>query len=327
MSTVTVIGAPKQGGRQRHVPAGPVPAPASIVTTITAVPPQPVVTSKQVPFVIVLDLDGTIVGDVTSHINEWVICKFLNATAISNFHKTMRWHLKNGLLRPYFQQFMNAAYKDHGIEVFVYTASTKDWAPVVISNVEKVTGHNFNRPIFTRDSCIEQRGGNLKKSLEKIKPKIFERLKRKYVALQSPKDLDGRMCMIDNTDVLIEKWAWIPCPTYDFVTTHDILKHIDWEILRDQYQSIHKELVAQEALSRSSGVRDFDGFMAAYYSRIARRLSSNSTKNYVEKQDTFWKVCTENMFPIISHMKARSDVTPYVVRSILRVMPQAKVSS
>lgn len=274
------------------------------------------------PFVIVLDLDGTIVGDVTSHITEWIICKEINPKMMPQFNRTMQWSLRNSLLRPFFGKFMDALYSDHGFEVFVYTASTKDWAPVVVANVEKVIGRSFNRPIFSRDSCVES-NGLLKKSLQRIKPVVFQRLRRKYAGLTSSGMLDGRMVLVDNTDVLLdsERWAWIACPTYDYVSYHDVLKHVDWDTLRTRYSHIHAELLRQEAMPRAHQVRDFDTFMASYYSRMSKSISQHATRNTYERNDTYWRRCADVLVATMWKLRARgASLTPSVVRGINRVL-------
>jgi hypothetical protein len=259
------------------------------------------------PYVILLDMDGCIVGDVSSHINEWIIHKnVLGDKSMHNFNKTMRWSLKNGLLRPQFSEFVNAAFAHHGNELFVYTASTPDWAPVVVSNIEHVTGKRFSRPIFSREYCHSQ-NGSLKKSLNAVKPAVFQRLRRKYPELKSSDQLNGRILMVDNSDVLIDRWAWVPCPTYDYTPTWDVLKHVDWDMLKQNFPTIHRELVRQEVLPRGHAA-DFESFLALYYGRMARNLASNTGKNSREKSDDFWTRCAQVLVPMLARYNAKGGV-------------------
>jgi hypothetical protein len=273
------------------------------------------------PYVIVLDLDGTIVGDVSSHINEWVIMKCLRTgSSAITFNKNMRSSLQSGLLRPYFADFMNSVYSVHGIEVFVYTASTSDWAPVVIANVESVVGKKFNRPIFTRDHCITSPDHGTTKSLQRITPAIFNKLKRKYADLRSVQDLNQRILMIDNTDVLAERWAWLPCPTYDYVSNYDILKHVDNAALRTNFACIARELQQQGALSRGNA-QTYDMFMAAYYSKVARSLAANAVKNQRERQDVFWSRCVQILVPWLRKLQAQGlNLTPQHIKTAVRAL-------
>lgn len=259
------------------------------------------------PYVVLLDCDGCMVGDVSSHINEWIIHKnTAKDKTMHNFNKTMRWSMRNGLLRPYFTEFINDLFGQHGNEVFVYTASTSDWAPVVISNIEHVTGKKFARPIFSREFCHSQ-NGTLKKSIGAVKPVVFQRLRRKYPDLKNADQLNGRILMVDNSDVLIDQWAWVACPTYDYTPTWDVLKHVDWDVLKDNYTTVYRELMKQDMLPRAH-VADFDAFLSLYYTKLAKYIGSNGEKNVRERKDDFWKRCKNVMVPALSRLNTKNGV-------------------
>jgi hypothetical protein len=284
------------------------------------------------PFVLVLDLDGTIVGDVSDHIVEWIVLqtvrdKAAGAQRMHAFNRTFRSCLMAGLLRPYFGEFMSAVASHHGIEVFVYTASTKDWAPVVIHNVEQCTGVRFQRPLFTRDHCLP---GPVPKSLQSIKPLVFRTLKKKYVRLSSPTDLDGRMVMIDNTDVLAERTSWIPCPTYDFVSNYDVLKNVDTDVLRAAFPIVSREMVRQGALSRAASrqIRRYEDFMSHYYARISKNFAISGAKNSAHRLDSYWKTFATVCLPMIRRtMAANGVLSPRVVADMVAAHKAASLDA
>lgn len=270
------------------------------------------------PFVIVLDLDGTIIGAIDDHIVEWIVNKHIrqNGGGLNNvaFNKTMRLCMMNGLQRPHFSDFVNTLIRNqHGFEIFIYTASTKDWAPIPIGCVENITGIKFQRPIFSRDHCQVSASGATTKSLAAIKPSIFRTLKKKYTDLKSVSDLNNRILMVDNSDVLVDQNAWIPCPTYDYVSNYDVLKSIDLDVLRSNFPSIFSELVRQGLLSRNlqKNIKTYDEFMSLYYSKLAKNFAVNGRRNAVQKTDTFWKVFETIAVPImVSLLKNNGDLSP-----------------
>lgn len=256
------------------------------------------------PFVVVLDLDGCIIGDVSSHLAEWVVTN-RTARSMSRFHSNLQWSLQQGLLRPDFKEFVDAAMARNNIELFVYTASTLDWAKIVIPDVEKLIDSKFNRPLLTRDDCLEDRMGNTIKCIEHVQPKIFKSLKAKYPALTLHK-LHARICHIDNSDVLLQRWAWIPTRTYDYVPTHDPIRNIELSVLKKDFPSIYGELVRQDPSFRLRGVVDFDSFMASYYSKMAHNVATRRLKNHDELQDKFWHVCRVTLLPVLSELNRRN---------------------
>ena len=256
------------------------------------------------PFVVVLDLDGCIIGDVSSHLAEWVVTQ-RTPRSMNRFHNNLQWSLQQGLLRPEFQVFTDAVKAREGIELFVYTASTSDWAKVVIPDIEKVIHFKFNRPLLTREDCLADRVGNTVKCIDHIQPKIFKSLKTKYPALTFAHKLNARVCHIDNSDVLKQRWAWIRTRTYDYVPAHDPIRNIELSVLKSDFPSIYKELVRQDPSFRLRGVVDFDSFMAAYYSKMAHNVATRRLKNHDELKDTFWRACSVTLLPVLSELNRR----------------------
>ena len=63
--------------------------------------------------------------------------------------------LQNGLLRPYFIDFINFCKKNYKPCLFyINTKSTTKWANVIVKNIENVCKIKFSKPIFTREDTI-----------------------------------------------------------------------------------------------------------------------------------------------------------------------------
>jgi len=141
-----------------------------------------------VPYIFILDLDGTIIGDCSYQCDVYNIQEIIRKTlvvkkkdmnklelgAISR-HKTLCdkslnecYNSCSKLVRPFFGIFISKMRKMFpNSHFFVYTASEKTWALKEINIIEKQNKIKFNRPIFTRDNCILDQFGNLKKSVAK----------------------------------------------------------------------------------------------------------------------------------------------------------------
>lgn len=254
-----------------------------------------------IPYVIFIDLDGTIIGDVTSHLQEWMVERGMMNQATGNpFVKQLKWSLSNGLMRPGFTEFMHAAYSQHGIELFLATMSTRDWATVVIRNVEVVVGKKFNRPLFTRESFA-----NNQKSLSRMRGSVFAVLKKKYTDLKTQDQLNGRMMLIDNTDILAERNYWVQCSTYDFRPHYDFLKNFDVQFLYKNFRKLKARMIEQGVIRRmnvqsgESPAEEFYLFLGQYYSKLSRQFSADAHNNGKELNDTFWRKCIKKLLPVL----------------------------
>lgn len=93
-----------------------------------------------IPLVVVLDLDGTIIGDITPQIVSWEICNDIKSSGGGNFYKPKDLYakLQGGIIRPYFAEFIKSLKKNiPNIEFFIFTASEKKWAMNIIGYIEK----------------------------------------------------------------------------------------------------------------------------------------------------------------------------------------------
>jgi hypothetical protein len=192
----------------------------------------------KLPFILLLDIDQTLVGNVDPVFDEFTILEHIYKNCISttrefpNSCNTVRGRafdiqeeLKNGLLRPHCKEFLAFCKKKFKtLEVFFYTNSSHTWARTGIApQIEKAIGMKFNRPIFTYEYSI-----GYTKTVANIAHDIYKSLVKKYPAISNKdafvKVLNERFIFIDDIkDNLHDyKERQIVCPEYNFLPYYDI---------------------------------------------------------------------------------------------------------
>ena len=135
------------------------------------------------PTIFILDWDGTIAGRVDYQSQRYSLQQVLrkygyaygkNGGANGNAIPAA-FQPGHGLIRPYIVDFMDAVRRitNGNCYFFIYTASERRWATQEISWMERTHNVRFARPIFARDNCVVDSGGNYRKSLKKIWPRIL----------------------------------------------------------------------------------------------------------------------------------------------------------
>jgi len=192
---------------------------------------------KKTPFVIIFDIDKTIIGIVNILGKEYDLLEFIyNTCKKKGIHAVcpprdvfdMQEELKNGLLRPFIKEFIafcNKKFKN--VEVFFYTNSAYDWTNNALGkNIEKALNIKVNRPFFTRENSISN--NNYKKSLVNIYPTIIKSLCKKYPAMNDDKIseyvFNNRTIFVD--DVKDNIFAYtnrqLVCPEYKYYHHYDV---------------------------------------------------------------------------------------------------------
>jgi hypothetical protein len=169
---------------------------------------------KAAPLVVLLDVDGTLVGDVTPQVEEYYAAG-TSSEGRAAARMLLADALMRGLLRPHTADFLRFLRRS-GMEVFVYTSAERSWALHVVDAIERVTGFTFNRPVFSRRECLQSRSGDFHKSLRHTAPRVSRALLRDHPGLRS-RDLRNRMLLIDNTPGILlhsEKRGMVLVPTY-----------------------------------------------------------------------------------------------------------------
>jgi hypothetical protein len=196
---------------------------------------------KKTPFVIIFDIDKTIIGIVNILGKEYDLLEFIyntckkksiNAVCPPRDVFDMQEELKNGLLRPFAKEFIafcNKKFKN--VEVFFYTNSSYDWTNSALGkNIEKALNIKVNRPFFTRENSISN--NNYKKSLANIYPTIIKSLCKKYPVMNDEKIseyvFNNRTIFVD--DVKDNIFAYtnrqLVCPEYKYYHHYDIYEKL-----------------------------------------------------------------------------------------------------
>ena len=134
------------------------------------------------PVVFLLDLDGTLQGDIHPQLIEYELIRILN----NNKKQQIKYNLSklskdynDGLLRPHLKDSLLSMKKKHSnIEFFVYTASSDNWAHFIIPQIEKILFGKkqiINKPYFTRSHC----NADGSKSIYNVKEEVIKSLKTK----------------------------------------------------------------------------------------------------------------------------------------------------
>lgn len=239
------------------------------------------------PLVFLLDLDGTMIGNIQPQIDEYYLINDINKEIKRANDKQIKYNtkiLKEDLLkyviRPKLNKFLKNIKKYENIEIFVYTASSNDWAKYIIPQIESVIKFKFNRPILTRKNLVYIKDQPYIKSINKVKPLIYRSLKKKY-KLNNINELKY-ITLIDNTkNVLVEKKNLVLCPTFDYTHQIDYLRMIPKDILKKYYIIIERNF----NLKHSTNLY---GFYSNYYELLTKLYSKCSINNEVYLKDNYW---------------------------------------
>ena len=165
---------------------------------------------KKLPFIIIFDIDLTIIGNIDIVMKELVFLEYLynvckkkgiNTKCPSMDLIDIQDVLKDGLLRPNVSDFINFCdTKFKNIEVFFYTNSGYSWTNDFLGKkLEQALKIKINRPFFTRENSMNL---TMKKSLANIYPTIIGSLAKRYPSLNdgdiAEYVMNNRMIFIDD---------------------------------------------------------------------------------------------------------------------------------
>lgn len=256
--------------------------------------------------IVVLDLDGTLIGDVTPILVEYEI---LNKITTPTYAKTRaRQSLIDAMTYgSLLRRGVKAMLGTPGIEFYVYTASETNWAKTVIRAIEQVTNVQVNRPIFTRKDCIVTNTNEIRKDLSYIKNKISRSIKKKHNLKQV--NLSNSLLFVDNTpDVLLnqsERDLQITCPTYNRAFIPDILSGLPTKKIVDNAALISNLLQMQ-----SVTIKNLHQFKAMYYYHLMR---TNSIHAKDTNDEFFYKLMNA-----INKTHSFSTANIHVIRRLVK---------
>lgn len=263
------------------------------------------------PYIFLLDLDGTIIGDCSYQCDIYNIQEIIkkniilktNTIQLGNLVKYKSlcdkmldncYDMQSKLLRPHFTSFMTEMKKKFpNSYFFIYTASEKTWAYKEILIIEKQNNIKFNRPIFTRDNCIKDSSGNLKKSVIKIMPQLLKSIKKPktHSIVNNIMIIDNNPTFIDYTDNLLL------CPTYDYLKFHNL-----WESIPHEYTKISelKHFVSRLITNKKMYVKNNPSntiILEKLHKWLYRKYKKINKYNNKYTNDTFWL----NLTTLIKH--------------------------
>ena len=233
-------------------------------------------------YVFILDLDGTIIGDCVYQSEIYKIALILNKLKIKikiNDILDEFYNEKSKLIRPNFLHFINTISKYYSsCSFYIYTASEKKWAEKEIGIIEKNFNIKFNRPIFTRNDCIEQiidEKKVYKKSIESIKRKI--------------KVKDPEIIIIDDNSVYIDNMErLIKCKVYNYKYFCNYWEYIPMEKITNKiFINYLSTLIEAKRLCPISNIQNMKQEMTKYkwlYDKCYHINKNNKKYN----QDDFW---------------------------------------
>ena len=177
----------------------------------------------KLPYIFIFDIDNTIIGDIRHQIIEYNLLENINTLLIKDYDITDI--LNNGMLRPYFKDFIDFIYKKYkNVEIYVYTNSSFEWINYgLIDNIQKSINYKINKPYFTRDDS-----NYYKKLLGNLYDNIINSLIAKYPSLKSQKNKEfvfkNQIDFIDDIKNNLKDYPQkqILCPEYNYIDVYDM---------------------------------------------------------------------------------------------------------
>ena len=267
------------------------------------------------PYIFIIDLDGTIIGDCNYQCDLYNIIELIKKNNIKNLnkHKLLcnnylkeSYSDKSLLIRPYFFTFIAAMKKQYPLCYFyIYTASEKKWANKEIAIIEKNNNFKFDRPLLTRDNCIIDNNGNIKKSIAKVLPLISKSLK-----IPNKYDISKRLLIIDNNPTFIDYTEnLLICPSYNYMKFYDLRETLPNNHKCEDLKRYIDRLIKEKRISKISNksTENLEKLYKWLYKKCKRINKYNSKYN----NDTFWK----DLITLIKNYNITS-YTPKIVAEI-----------
>ena len=261
---------------------------------------------KKLPFIIIFDIDLTIIGNIDIVMKELVFLEYLynvckkkgiNTKCPSMDLIDIQDVLKDGLLRPNVSDFINFCdTKFKNIEVFFYTNSGYSWTNDFLGKkLEQALKIKINRPFFTRENSMNL---TMKKSLANIYPTIIGSLAKRYPSLNdgdiAEYVMNNRMIFID--DIKDNIFAYtnrqVVCPAYNYTPYYEIYEKcitkykIDPQIFNDKeilkYMSDNSILIYNNNGNAWQQSKEYIAISNIYYTKHAE-ISK------IKNADTYYK--------------------------------------
>jgi len=255
--------------------------------------------THDLPFVFIIDIDGTMVGNVEFQVQQYSLHNSLKKHGFKPNKQhdiPPAFHPNSKLIRPGFGHFIKSLYKyyNENIYFFIYTASENSWANTEIAWIEKTHGIKFQRPIFTRKDCIVDSSGQYRKTIGRIFPRILRIIcKNKKLSNQDKHYiLENNLLMIDNNAVYTDRSdKLLLCPDYNYAVFENLLHGIPAASRNHpEIQKLIFSLVNQGLLCSLSDPNDDSmRVLAKQYSWLSAKCKALVDINASFEYDEFWK--------------------------------------
>lgn len=221
---------------------------------------------SQPPPIFLLDLDGTVIGDITPQVLLYDIIQQIRSSSTPKSNKSSacpsfplkEFHekLRDGIVRPHFDIFMSEVQK-RGIDVFIYTASSRKWAEFIVKQIETAFNIKFNRPILSRDHC-HVKNGECSKRLLTVAPLILRTINKKYGVKYNVNEIIENMMVIDNSEVYngTDCDRVLLCDTYKYKYPENMIT----TLTKNVYQS-HNNIIQQLMVTNMNNYRPTKNYM------------------------------------------------------------------
>lgn len=250
------------------------------------------------PYIVILDWDGTVAGRVDYQSYRHSLEQYYkqNGVKLKSDNKTVpkAFTRESYLIRRGLVKFIEElkAHFNGNIYFFIYTASERVWANREIQWVEKAYNIKFQRPIFTRDDCINVMGSGYKKTIAKIYPRVLRSIgKTRLTKSQKAYILEKHFMIIDNNAVYTDmQQHLLLCPHYDFMVFENIIEDIpDAHLQHPSVSGYIDMLVTQGIVCPVFKSNDVNKMMAEKYKWFATKCRQISAENKKYVNDTFFK--------------------------------------
>lgn len=254
--------------------------------------------TSELPFIVVLDWDGTIAGRVDYQSQKYALHQYYKKFGLKvkiDNKVPKAFYPESNLIRPYFSNFIYDLTEFYGgnIYFFIYTASERTWAYKEIQWVEKTHNIKFQRPIFTRDDCKTDKVGSYRKSIQHIFPRILRSIGKGHFSKHQKEDiLKNRLLIIDNNAVYNDfQNHLLVCPDYHYMVFENLLEEIPIASLKHpQVVQYIYNLVNMGLLCPYFGNKqDINEEMYKKYDWLATKCKHISRDNKIYSKDIFFK--------------------------------------
>lgn len=251
---------------------------------------------KSFPICVVLDLDGTIIGDVDNIVKDYEIrnnlAESLQKPHLKQNKKDLFDRFENGLLRPHFLTFV-AFLLQHkeNVHAYIYTASSDSWAHYIVPMVEAYVSKRlkrkfkFQRPLFTRSACIlDPKSGAYIKSIDRIKPEIDKTMRETHYPI----------IFVDNNITLRshERRHMFHCASYEPLIPIDFARKVGPHETNNQaFVRIVHDVICR--CNNTSCVNSVEGVMGNYYKLLGNSFSHYAAQKSESLNDDFWLIFTK----------------------------------